>query len=94
MAYTPPFRVLAKFRGITGRPVEQHNAGLRAFGRRCWRDLVFRFRRHGSVAAPVADGAPAGARAQAVRTGGRSDRTLPPNARSVMLGVRVRDQVD
>ena len=49
---------------------------------------------NGSVARPAIDGTPGVSPSAAVRTGGRSDRTLPPDARSVMLGVRVRDQVD
>jgi hypothetical protein len=47
---------------------------------------------YGAVAAP-AEPEPAAAPAPA-RTGGRSARTLPADARSVMIGVRVRDQVD
>ena len=46
---------------------------------------------YGAVGAPAAEPP---AVATPVRTGGRSDHTLPPDARSVMIGVRVRDQVD
>lgn len=46
---------------------------------------------YGSVTVPTAEPPAA---TTPVRTGARSERTLPPDARSVMIGVRVRDQVD